>query len=230
MVHLLEDISILENPTHRPYPTAHPHPRLHSYCSHISHILYIRFNVNIISCIKLAVSHTSSLSATLHTASRILLYLDLCLLLPLNIYLLPSLNIYLLPPLNIWLLPLLKMTAQGPLSALEMLQSLHHQLPNCSPPTFSTVFRFITLASGLKDNIILMQATSHHPDSAPLVLSPAIKLFLAGSCDISESDVDIYWKVLRNVVWHGDGGASSHVDMSLFAHHGWQHGISEWCC
>ncbi|KAG1898662.1 uncharacterized protein F5891DRAFT_981804 [Suillus fuscotomentosus] len=99
------------------------------------------------------------------------------------------------------------MTAQGPSSALEMLQSLHHQLPNCSPPTFSMVFHFITLASGLKDYIILVQATSHHPDSTPLVLSPVIKLFLAGSCNISESDVDIYWKVLRNIVWHGNEGS-----------------------
>ncbi|KAG1792291.1 uncharacterized protein HD556DRAFT_1239582 [Suillus plorans] len=111
--------------------------------------------------------------------------------------------------------------------ALEMLQLLHHQLPTGSPPTFSTIFRFITLASGLKDNILLVQAASHHPDSAPLVLSPAIQLFLAGSCDISESNVDTYWNVLRNVVWHGDGGASS-IDMSLFTHHRWQHGIGEW--
>ncbi|KAG2340594.1 hypothetical protein BDR05DRAFT_845112, partial [Suillus weaverae] len=75
--------------------------------------------------------------------------------------------------------------------------------------TFSKIFCFITLASGLKDNILLMQAASHHPDSAPLVLSPAIKLFLASSCDILESDVDTYWKALRNIIWHGDGGTSS---------------------
>ncbi|KAG2029274.1 hypothetical protein BDR03DRAFT_881284, partial [Suillus americanus] len=105
------------------------------------------------------------------------------------------------------------MTVQGPSSVLEMLQLLHHELPICSPPTFSTIFRFIMLASGLKDDILLVQAASHHPDSAPLALSPAIKLFLAGSCDISESDVDTYWKALRNTIWHGDGGASSTADM-----------------
>ncbi|KAG1817196.1 uncharacterized protein BJ212DRAFT_1238860, partial [Suillus subaureus] len=67
--------------------------------------------------------------------------------------------------------------------------------------TFSGLFRFITLTSALRNDILLMQAASHPPNIAPNVISPAINMFLAACCNLCRSDIDVYWKALKDVVW-----------------------------
>lgn len=103
---------------------------------------------------------------------------------------------------------------------LAMLQTLQAELPPDSLLTFSSLFRFINLASTLRNDILLIQGASHPPNIAPEFISPTINLFLAACCDLCESDVDVYWKVLKDVVWHS-GDMFSVKDMSaLFANHG----------
>ncbi|KAG0696840.1 hypothetical protein DFH29DRAFT_812545 [Suillus ampliporus] len=104
---------------------------------------------------------------------------------------------------------------------------LQAELSPGSPLTFSSLFRFMTLASTLRNNILLVQAASHPSNTAPDFISPAINLFLAACCDLSESDVDVYWKVLKDVMWHSDGDIFGIKDMfPLFANHGRQYGIT----
>ncbi|KAG1727376.1 uncharacterized protein EDB91DRAFT_1061168 [Suillus paluster] len=111
--------------------------------------------------------------------------------------------------------------------ALAVLQTLQAELSPGSLLTFSSLFRFMTLASTLRNDILLVQAASHPSNTAPDFISPAINLFLAACCDLSESDVDVYWKVLKDVMWHSNGDIFGIKDMfPLFANHGRQYGIS----
>ncbi|KAG2359865.1 hypothetical protein BDR07DRAFT_1452202 [Suillus spraguei] len=102
--------------------------------------------------------------------------------------------------------------------ALAVLQILQAEHSPGSFLTFSSLFRFITLTSALRNDILLTQAASHPPNIAPNVIFPAINMFLAACCNLHGSDVDVYWKALKDVVWH---------DMSpLCVNHGRQHGIT----
>jgi hypothetical protein len=63
------------------------------------------------------------------------------------------------------------------------------------------ILKFITLASKMKNDIILVQPTSVPTSNPLIVLPPAITLFLKNSCGISEACVASCWKALRSTVW-----------------------------
>lgn len=82
------------------------------------------------------------------------------------------------------------------------------------------ILKFITLASKMKNDIILVQLTSVPASNPPIVLPPAITLFLKNSCGISEASC---WKALRSTVWY-DSDTFKNNSASDFAEHG--HSIS----
>jgi hypothetical protein len=110
--------------------------------------------------------------------------------------------------------------------ALAMLQTLQAELSPNSLLTFSNLFRFINLTSTLRNDILLVQGASHPPNIAPDFISPAINLFLAACCDLCESDVDMYWKVLKDVVWYSGDMFGVEDASVLFSNHGQRYGIS----
>ncbi|KAG2125160.1 hypothetical protein DEU56DRAFT_743984 [Suillus clintonianus] len=101
--------------------------------------------------------------------------------------------------------------------ALAVLQTLQAELSPGAPLTFSSPFRFMTLALTLRNDILLIQAASHPSNTAPDFMSPAINLFLAACYGLSESDVDVHWKVLKDLVWHSDGDIFGIEDIASIA-------------
>ncbi|KAF8230776.1 hypothetical protein L208DRAFT_1280372, partial [Tricholoma matsutake] len=61
---------------------------------------------------------------------------------------------------------------------------------------------FITLASKIKNDIILVQPTHVPSSDPPNILPPSITLFLGNSCGISETCVTSCWEALRSTVWY----------------------------
>lgn len=62
--------------------------------------------------------------------------------------------------------------------------------------TLDTIFRYITLASKLKDDILLVQPAAVPPDIAPDNLPPSVSTFLENSCKISASCVSSCWEIV----------------------------------
>ncbi|KAF8220162.1 hypothetical protein L208DRAFT_1163067, partial [Tricholoma matsutake] len=60
---------------------------------------------------------------------------------------------------------------------------------------------FISLASRLKDDILLAQPLSIVVSDHPDVLPPTIIAFLQASCSISEDCINSCWEALKLTVW-----------------------------
>ncbi|KAF6740950.1 hypothetical protein DFP72DRAFT_836362 [Ephemerocybe angulata] len=68
---------------------------------------------------------------------------------------------------------------------------------------FPSLFRYVTLASHLKNEIIAAQSDSLIPvDAAPTNLPDSVILFLMDSCGLSQEEVCGAWGVLRDTVWN----------------------------
>lgn len=101
--------------------------------------------------------------------------------------------------------------------------ALSQQHPNLS---LSTIQRFISLVSRLKDDILLAQPSSESVDESdpPDVLPPTIMTFLQTSCSISEDCVNSCWQVLKSTVWlHMKTEEDGMLDD--FAKHGHSYGL-----
>ncbi|KAG2029131.1 hypothetical protein BDR03DRAFT_820481, partial [Suillus americanus] len=59
------------------------------------------------------------------------------------------------------------------------------------------LFCFISIASRLKEDIILIQPAQASTSEPPPVLSPAFNTFLATACSISPAQANDAWKCLR---------------------------------
>ncbi|KAF8799392.1 hypothetical protein BYT27DRAFT_7227884 [Phlegmacium glaucopus] len=64
------------------------------------------------------------------------------------------------------------------------------------------ILKFITLASKMKNDIILVQPNCIPGSDPPDVFPPSMTLFLKNSCGISESCVTSCWEALKSTIWY----------------------------
>ncbi|KAG1863772.1 hypothetical protein F4604DRAFT_1586935 [Suillus subluteus] len=72
-----------------------------------------------------------------------------------------------------------------------------------SNTSLTSLFQFITLATLLKNNIILVEPSLSPTSDPPFVLSPAITAFLSAGCSISPAEASGAWALLKDVIWSG---------------------------
>jgi len=75
----------------------------------------------------------------------------------------------------------------------------------CPDLTIIQVFRFISLAIKLKDDIILVQPSSVPVSEPPEILPPTTMVFLQRSCDMTEEYVINCWHILKLIIWYEAG-------------------------
>jgi hypothetical protein len=86
------------------------------------------------------------------------------------------------------------------------------------------IFKFITLATKMKNDIILVQPTSVPASDPPDVLLPSITQFLQNSCGISETCITSCWEALKAAVWY-ESNSFKDTSESDFAEHGHSMGL-----
>ncbi|KAG2035814.1 hypothetical protein BDR03DRAFT_983454 [Suillus americanus] len=87
------------------------------------------------------------------------------------------------------------------------------------------LLRFVTLATLLKNDIILVEPSLSPTSDPPFVLSPAVTTFLSAGCSISPAEVNDAWSLLKDVIW--SGGITVDVGR-LWETHGTQRGVAEY--
>ena len=75
----------------------------------------------------------------------------------------------------------------------------------CPDLTINQVFRFISLAIKLKDDIILVQPSSVSVSEPPEILPPTTMVFLQRSCEMMEEYVIDCWNILKLIIWYEAG-------------------------
>ncbi|KAF8834057.1 hypothetical protein BDN67DRAFT_915716 [Paxillus ammoniavirescens] len=105
---------------------------------------------------------------------------------------------------------------------LPLIQKLHEQTSIDSVVSLQSVFRFISLASSLKDDILLVQLGDQSAEEPPNHLSPSLVFFLATSCHITKDDVPNFWMAFKEIIWY-DTVADTR---SMIKDFGRQHGIT----
>jgi len=85
----------------------------------------------------------------------------------------------------------------------DLLQHLEKQPDVINCVSLTALFRFINIATSLKDDIILIQPAEAQTSSPPPVLSPAFNTFLAAACSILPAQANHAWTLLQHVIWHG---------------------------
>jgi len=91
--------------------------------------------------------------------------------------------------------------------------------------TLAKIFRFVTYAVSLKDDILLPQPATHPPSVAPLILPQTVKQFLAAACDLPVDFMDACWAILRTTIWNDSGDFTQSDKQSIFLRHGYRLGI-----
>jgi hypothetical protein len=115
-------------------------------------------------------------------------------------------------------------TTPNPMSSLKLedVVVLSQRYPDLS---FNTVQQFISLASRLKDDILLAQQSSIVVSDPPDVLPPTIIAFLQMSCSISEDCVNSYWEALKSTRWLHVMSEEDNAILDDFAKHGHSCGL-----
>ncbi|KAG1900359.1 uncharacterized protein F5891DRAFT_1188674 [Suillus fuscotomentosus] len=84
---------------------------------------------------------------------------------------------------------------------------------------------FASLATGLKDDIILMQPATHNICKPPLFLPPSIVSFLSAACKLQVASVKMCWSVLKSSIWAGNFAVHEKMK-DLFKIHRHPHGLT----
>jgi len=101
--------------------------------------------------------------------------------------------------------------------------SLAKQCPELS---FGQVQRFISLASRLKDDILLTQPSFVPAFNPPDVLPPTVSTFLQNSCAISADCVEACWNTLKSTIWNDTDSPEAEKNLVQdFAAHGYSLGL-----
>ncbi|KAG1844952.1 hypothetical protein DFJ58DRAFT_731030 [Suillus subalutaceus] len=87
-------------------------------------------------------------------------------------------------------------------------------------------FVFASLATGLKDDIILTQPATYNIREPPLFLPPSIVAFLSIACKLSPASVKVCWRVLKSSIWAGNFTVYEKMK-DLFEMHGHPHGLTQ---
>ncbi|KAF8229681.1 hypothetical protein L208DRAFT_1285549 [Tricholoma matsutake] len=86
------------------------------------------------------------------------------------------------------------------------------------------IFKFIMLATKMKNDIILVQLTSIPASDPPDILLPLIMQFLQNSCGISKTCVTSCWEALKSAVWY-ESNSFKDTSESDFAEHSHSMGL-----
>ncbi|KAG1796586.1 hypothetical protein EV424DRAFT_1475189 [Suillus variegatus] len=85
----------------------------------------------------------------------------------------------------------------------HLLRHLEQEPGTISNTSLTSLFQFITLATRLKNDIILVEPSLSPTSDPPFVLSPAVTVFLSAGCSISPAEVNDAWSLLKDVIWSG---------------------------
>jgi hypothetical protein len=89
------------------------------------------------------------------------------------------------------------------------------------------ILSFISMASALKNDILLVQPPSVSLACAPGVLPPAISHFLAEALGLSAETTKLFWDTLKDEVWRYPEAGEDIVDLErAFRDHGWKRGLT----
>jgi hypothetical protein len=103
--------------------------------------------------------------------------------------------------------------------------ALQRQTTKLSP---SVLYRFISVAARLKDDILVVQPSHHLPEDPALVLPPAIVTLISRVCDIPQDEVEYHWDRLKDVIWCStDLPMQESALEALFLKHGHDIGFCE---
>lgn len=110
---------------------------------------------------------------------------------------------------------------------LTILKALE-QHPILKDLSISQLLDFLTQASALKRHIILAQPAEEPIGTAPLILPPLIREFLAKTTGIALQAVQDAWDVLKDCAWMMHPLADCVAkEKEAFRKFGWNHGFSE---
>ncbi|KAG1859676.1 hypothetical protein F4604DRAFT_1684632 [Suillus subluteus] len=85
---------------------------------------------------------------------------------------------------------------------------------------------FTSLATSLKDDIILTQPATYSIHNPPLFLPPSIVAFLSTACILSPASVEMCWSVMKSSIWAGNFTVSERMK-GLFEMHRHPHGLTQ---
>jgi hypothetical protein len=105
------------------------------------------------------------------------------------------------------------------------LQSAADSLAGIPGLTLEVTLMFASLATGLKDDIILMQPATYDTSVPPLFLPPSVVAFLSAACVLSLESVKMCWGALKSSIWAGNFAMCEKMK-GLFETHGHPHGLS----
>ena len=95
--------------------------------------------------------------------------------------------------------------------------------------TLTSVFRFVTYAARLKDDIMLPQSAHHSPLIAPELLPASVLNFLASACGFSVATTERCWSVLKDLIWNSKDlapeGTNFEACERVFLDHGHTFGL-----
>jgi len=84
----------------------------------------------------------------------------------------------------------------------DLLPLINDGIDSVQQLTLSQILHFITVASRLKDDILLTQPASVPASQPPDILPPSISAFLGDCCDLLPDFVDRCWDILWPAIWN----------------------------
>jgi len=106
-------------------------------------------------------------------------------------------------------------------SLVGLLQDRQEELHSLE---IANLFRFVIYASRLKNDILLVQAAEHSPDTAPQLLPASVRTFLSAVCGFSLEMTDLCWTGLKGVIW-SNSFTRTIESLDGFKEHGERHGL-----
>jgi CxC5 like cysteine cluster associated with KDZ transposases len=114
------------------------------------------------------------------------------------------------------------------MSDLSAILKALEQHPILKSLSISQLLEFLTRASALKRHIILAQPAEEPTGTAPLILPPVIREFLAKATGIALQAVQDAWDILKDCAWAMHPLAECVAkEKEAFSKFGWTHGLSE---
>ncbi|KAG2152699.1 hypothetical protein DEU56DRAFT_727492 [Suillus clintonianus] len=102
---------------------------------------------------------------------------------------------------------------------------LGQALSNIHGLSLETILTFVTLASAVKEDMILAQPATYDVSTPPDFMPPSVSLFLGSACSLTQDSVRICWSTLKHDIWK-DRFTLHHNTHSLFEQFGYPHGLT----
>ncbi|KAG1722842.1 uncharacterized protein EDB91DRAFT_1063730 [Suillus paluster] len=78
---------------------------------------------------------------------------------------------------------------------------LGQALSNIHGLSLETILTFVTLASAVKEDMILAQPATYDVSTPPDFMPPSVSLFLGSACSLTQDSVRICWSTLKHDIW-----------------------------